>query len=244
MKHTPRFTAVALALEAMAPAIALEEAATGEANQERELVYYAKLAENHEVVLKQAVSREHHEQWELRVDKTDENATAGRFRVRKTTPVGDDAGEAEYVLTSKTKLPDGSGETEVAVPSSEAQFNQFKAMSPRGMIKTRYTFDIPGRVDKWEIDTFIDQRGNPSPWVKIDLEITDGNFTRPPFPVGLLDETTVITNSMKSSLVHNVIRELYEDVFITKNQVTYAAVEKVPEVEAPPHEPETAAEAA
>lgn len=213
------------------PAMALEEAATGEANQEREMVFYAKLAEGADAVLRTAQACEHHEQWELRVEKNDENAAAGRFRVRRTTAVGNDSTEVQYVLTSKTKLADGSGENEVSVPTSEDQFNQFKLMSPRGMIKTRYTFDIPGRPDKWEVDTFIDQNGDPSAWVKIDLEITDGNFSRPPFPGGLIDELTVMTNAMKSSEIQARIRQLYDEVFITPNNVVLAA--RKPEEAAP-----------
>ena len=218
---------MALAAAMSAPATprlpALEEAATGQSNQEREMVFYAKLAEGSDEVLKAAQHREHHEQWELRVEKADDNAAGGRFRVRRTTAVGTDNHAVEYVLTSKTKLSDGSGENEVSVPSSEDQFNQFKLMSPRGMIKTRYTFDIPGRPDKWEVDTFVDQKGDPSAWVKIDLEITDGNFTRPPFPPGLIDEMTVMTNAMKSIEISQRIRQLYDEVFITPNQVTLAA---------------------
>lgn len=228
---------------------ALEEAATGLANQERELVYYAKLAPGAEAILNEALGKEHHEQWELRVEKTDENASAGRFRVRKTViyrqdgiDVEGEGGRTEYVLTSKTKLADGSGENEVGVPSSEAQFMQFKCMSGRGMIKTRYTFAIEGRPDKWEVDTFIDQKGDPSPWVKIDLEITDGNYSRPAFPQGLIDETTVISNSMKSTEIKDLIRELYDKVFITPNQIVFAATKPLEApVEAPtlPAESET-----
>jgi hypothetical protein len=197
----------------MAVTPAMEEAATGRPNNETELVFYARLQDRS--VLESASVVEDQEQWEIRIFKTDDNALAGRMRNRKTTPVSPMPGEAEYVFTSKTKA--ARGETEVANPSSEAAFLQFKGMAPKGMVKRRYVFDILGRSEKWEVDTYLDRDGTPSDWVKIDLEITKADFTLPEFPAGLIDESTLMRMGDRSQEIQDKIAFLYESVFITKN---------------------------
>lgn len=232
---------IALALEAFA----FEEASDGQANREKERVFYAQLLDKS--VLAQASHVEHHDQWELRIDLTEDNFQAGRFRVRATTQPGNDV--PEYVLTSKTKFENGD-EEEVPTPSSQAQFEQFKRMSPRGMIKTRYSFDIPGRKDKWEVDTFLDpQTRRMSDWVKIDLEFNDPNIqTVPAFPAGLLVESSIISNLTGTDEAKAKIRELYEKLFITKNVYRHKAntgAEPLhpPEAAAKPADPEVTAPA-
>lgn len=192
--------------------LSLEEAATGVANIEVEKVFYAKLLDKS--ILDTAESSESHEQWELRIAKTTLNASGGRIRIRKTTKAGENP---EYVLTSKTRNAEG-GELEIANPSSADAFEQFKHLAEKGMIKKRYVFDIPGRPDKWEVDTYLNQDGSLSEWTKIDLEISDGNFEIPSFPEGLLDLQSLISNDQKSHESEALIRSLYDKVFITKNE--------------------------
>ncbi|MDD2879755.1 MAG: hypothetical protein PHQ58_04915 [Rhodoferax sp.] len=193
--------------------VATEDNATGKAEIELEMVFYAKLLDRN--LLATAKETEHHEQWEIKIPKTDETASSGRMRVRKTTKPNS---EPEYVLTIKTKHYLG-GETEVGNPSSEDAFKQFKAMSPRGMNKTRYVFDIPNRVEKWEVDIFDNPDGTPCDWCKIDLELKSNIREVPAFPVGLFDERSVITNNDRSVESHMKIQELYDTVFIRKNEL-------------------------
>ncbi len=225
-----------MAMCAAPTGIAMEDDITGKPNQEMELVFYAQLTPAYEEVLHHAVHREAHEQWELRVPKSDDNAVAGRFRVRKTSPIGMDKGEVQYVLTSKTKALNGRGEIEVGVASSPAQFEQFRAMSAQGMIKHRYEFMVHGRPDRWQVDIYHDKDGAAYPWVKMDYEVTNEDFTCPPFPAGLIDEATVIHNGMSDPGVKAKIRELYDQCFITKNQVLYAAPKEMSANPAPAYE--------
>ena len=192
--------------------IATEDNATGKAEIELEKVFYAKILDRN--LLATAKEIEHHEQWELKIPKTDENSSSGRMRVRKTTKPN---AEPEYVLTIKTKHYLG-GETEVGNHSSEDAFKQFKAMSARGMIKTRYVFDIPNRIEKWEVDVFDYPDGTPCDWCKIDLELKSDIVGLPPFPTGLFDERNVITNEDRCLESHMRIQELYDTVFIRKNE--------------------------
>ena len=216
----PRGLMRRFALEAMAPAgsVAMEEDATGVAKVETEFVFYAHMGPSAADVLKTAELIEGHEQWELRIPQEGGNASGGRMRVRMTT-TGD---QVEYVRTTKTKLPDGS-ENEVALPSSVDEFKQFKAMSPRGMLKTRHVFAIPRLKEKWEVDTYIDPTtGELSPWMKIDLELDAETerkgFALPKFPDGLVGEDYhILSKGARSKLIQDAISWLYEYIFITPN---------------------------
>lgn len=205
--------------------IALEEEASGIAKVEDELVFYAHMTAGGLGVLKGAELIEAHEQWELRIEKEPDNATAGRMRVRKTTAGAD----IQYVRTTKTKTANGA-ENEVALPSSVDEFEQFMAMSPRGMIKTRHVFPIEGMKEKWEVDTYLDRdTGEVFPWMKIDLELdpeTDRqNFALPHFPVGLVDDENyhVLSKGVRSQQLQDAISWLYEYIFITPNPASTKA---------------------
>ena len=85
-----------------AAALNLEERSDGQAGLEKEYVYYARLEDVK--VLATATHVEHHEQWEIRIPKTDKNASAMRVRVRKTTDPKSPDSAPEYVETKKIKL--------------------------------------------------------------------------------------------------------------------------------------------
>jgi CYTH domain-containing protein len=187
----------------------LEELATGKAYNEVEYVFYAKLSDP--ALLSRAISKEHHEQWELKIPKTPTNAAGGRVRIRKTLREGN---PAEYVLTTKTKLP-VYGEKEVATPSSEDAFIQFKTMSDRGMVKTRYCFDAPGKASKWEVDVFLKEDGSLCEWVKIDFEVTEADQECPPLMAGFSE---AISPFNKTSEQEAFIRTLYDTVFLKTNE--------------------------
>lgn len=192
--------------------ISTEDDSSGKAELEIEKVFYAKLLNRS--LLSQAREVVHHEQWELKIPKADNNACSGRMRIRKITKPNQ---EPEYILAIKTKHFLG-GETEVGNPSSEDAFKQFKAMSSRGMVKTRYVFDIPNMKEKWEIDTFDYPDGTPCDWCKVDLELKSQIKNLPPFPVGLLDDKTIISNDDQQINARMQIQELYDKVFIRKNE--------------------------
>lgn len=132
--------------------------------------------------LKEATSKESHEQYEIKPGNTEK----GRFRVRKTTY---NDGEVKYVLTIKIKSDSnvGRANSERNIDIDEGTFEDFKLMANEGMIKDRYTFAISSVSTKdaagnataidvdtptvWEIDVYPDNEGGYSPWVKIDLEL-------------------------------------------------------------------------
>lgn len=196
--------------------IAQEELATGVANEEIEKVLYAKLEDRS--ILDHAAAYEDQEQWELKIPKSEGNASDGRIRIRKTTKPGC---VPEYVQTSKVKKANGAS-NEVATASSADAFEQFKMLAPAGMLKRRYTFDVPGRKDKWEVDTFKNADGSDNPWCKIDFEITDGNMELPPMLPGF---TEIIPAEGKTPEQNAIVSQLYDTLFIKKNEMK--AIDKV-----------------
>lgn len=206
--------------------IALEEQATGKANFEREYVFYAKLTDPG--ILDRASHVESHEQWSLNIDKSDKNACSGRIRIRKT----DEYGKISYVQTVKTPIsptsndalatdtsvPDASQNMqEVATESSEDAFKQFKLIADQGMIKTRYSFPIEGTTLKFEVDVFHLPTGEKSQWVKIDLEVSEPLESIPPLPEGF-SEAIMNQKDDQTDEERQLIRSLYETVFLTKNE--------------------------
>lgn len=197
---------------------ALEEAATGRGQAEIEHVFYAKF--DLRWLQATATSIEDQEQWELRIAKTETNAMGGRMRIRKTRRQGV-SDPAQYVLTIKTKLPE-RGELEVAIPASEDGFAQFKAMSECGMVKRRHTLTCEGTASQWEVDVFFKPDGTPQEWCKIDFELSEPGQKCPPLP---LEFTEAIQNGPGGNPeTQAFIRNLYEAVFISKNDGTLPSV--------------------
>ena len=206
--------------------MAFEEQATGKANFEREYVFYAKLTDSS--ILEQASHVESQEQWTFKIDKTDKNHCSGQIRIRRT----DDNGKVSYVQTVKTPMkplegdsarsdatvPDASQNMlEVAIDASEDAFKQFKMIADQGMIKTRYTFPIEGTELKFEVDVFHLPNGEKSQWVKVDLEVDKPLESVPSLPDAF---TEVIYNQKdeQTDEEKDLIRSLYENVFLTKNE--------------------------
>ncbi len=197
-----------------AAALNLEERSDGQAGLEKEYVYYARLEDVK--VLATASHVEHHEQWEIRIPKTDKNASAMRVRVRKTTDPKSPDSAPEYVETKKIKLASG-GEQEIPTLSSEDAFNAFKLCAEQGMIKTRYTVAIEGRKGVWEIDTFAGKDGKMQPWCKLDYEVVEGEETLslPNLPFGFVD---IIPALNKTPEQESQVRVLYDRIFLSKNR--------------------------
>lgn len=191
---------------------ALEDIVDGHTHKELEMVFYGRIVRPEE--LDQAAEKEDQEQWEIKVPKDDSNASGGRIRIRKT--IKGEGGTPEYVLTTKTRTSDG-GNNEVAIPTTEDHFMQFKYMAHNGMLKMRYVFPVEGTDYRWEVDVFRKPGGGFWEWCKIDLEVDAMGGPVPPFPIELAD---LITNQegARSEAEEAKIRSLYEYEFLTKNQ--------------------------
>ncbi len=184
--------------------------------KEKEFVFYGKVADFKE--LKACKNVEYQEQYEVKIQQSDKNATGGRIRVRKTVK-----GEKEpkFVLTTKTKLPDGS-DYESDCKTTEENFIQFKYFCEGGMIKDRYSFPVEGHKGlRWEVDGFTGTNGLFHECVKIDLEVEDEGIemaNMPPFPIQLTD---VITNQngQRTPEEEAIVRTLYDTVFRTPNPI-------------------------
>ena len=195
--------------------IALEaEQTTGKINKEIEYVFYARLVDNG--ILEKATSKETISQWEVRIEKTEENASSGRIRIRKTI----ENGETTYVMTTKTlgqSVGELKKEIEVSNPSSEDAFNQFKLFAPYGMKKTRYTLPVGQGDLVWEIDIHQLANGSNSEWVRIELEVEQELETVPQLPDAFQD---VIYNQRgnQTEEENKLIERLYDEVFLAKNE--------------------------
>lgn len=183
-----------------------------ENGKEKELVFYGKIKDFG--VLKTATSIERQEQFEIRIPKTDKNAIEGRIRIRKTV-VKDEA--PKYVLTTKTKLTDGS-QFESNADSSEENFIQFKYLAEYGMVKERHLFPVEGHPNlNWEVDVFLTPTGGYQEWCKIDLEYQDSELTTiPTFPFEL-DELITNQDGQRTEEEEIKVRMLYDTVFRVPN---------------------------
>lgn len=193
-----------------------EEPAQKKLKKEKEYVFYGKVVNFDE--LRKCKNVEYQEQYEVKIEKSDKNAVPGRIRVRKSVK-----GEKEprFVLTTKTKLPDGS-EYESDCKTTEENFIQFKYFAEGGMIKDRYRFPVEGYKGlHWEVDVFTGQNGLFQEWVKIDLEFDDENIelsNMPAFPIQLTD---VITNQNgeRTPEEEAIVRTLYDTLFRSPNPI-------------------------
>lgn len=200
--------------------IALEEVADGKSNKEIEHVFYGRITDFS--VLERATGDiEEHEQWELKIPKTNENATRGGIRIRRTYIVGG-RGTDQYVLTTKT-YPDGSDTAlELPVPTTRENFLQFQALSSRGMIKHRYPFKVEGTDLVFEVDMFLKPGSKMLDkdyfeWCKIDLEVTDRSAKIPPLPFELADMIPPKALGPHTQQQSDQIKQLYETMFIRPN---------------------------
>lgn len=188
-----------------------EEVADGKSVNECEYVFYARIV-NLDDLLK-ADAKEHQEQWEIKVPKTDGNASKGRFRIRKTVKDGSDP---EYVFTTKIPVPGTNDSIETPVPTTQAQFESFRLMCSDGMLKDRYSFKVEGSDLVWEVDVFLKPEGGYYEWCKIDLEVEEMGEQVPPFPIELAN---IITNQngQRTPEEETRVRALYETDFRLRN---------------------------
>jgi hypothetical protein len=204
--------------------LALEsEDTSGVKKVEIEYTIYARIADFS--VLERAKSMEYQEQWEIKLPKVENSALEGRFRIRASAPKGQATTYAQTLkvkhtieqATTGTQNINPAQNTEITTPSTVDAFHQFKLLSPAGMVKERYIYDVAGLPYQWEVDVFILPDGKRHEWCKIDLEVDQPLAQLPGLPPGFRDAITNQTGKRTFEEEH-FVRTLYDNVFITKNQ--------------------------
>lgn len=188
--------------------MANEELTDGQVRVEREHVFYARITDFDQ--LKKATEMIKQEQWQVRVQKNDNNIYGGQLRSRKNVT----GSNAEYVFTLKTNRPDGD-RLETNVDGSADAHEMFKLLSDCGMIKDRYVFAIPDSNLKFEIDVFLKPDGSYHNWCKIDVEVEDMNVPLPAFPITVVDVMEE-KGSATPNEVRDKITQIYDECFLTR----------------------------
>lgn len=189
---------------------------------EREKVFYCRIDDFTQ--LENADRVENQEQWELRPKETD----TGCIRVRKTSlvTVGTEHSPANvnetFIMTTKIYTGENGAVVETEQEVSPDIFEAFKRIAPSGLIKRRFTFNIPNSAYKWEVDVFFDEHGDYAEWCKVDLEMDNLNEPTPPFPIQF-SEVISGNREIQSEEEKARIRTLFQTLFITQNP----AVKKV-----------------
>lgn len=166
--------------------------------------------------LERATGAERQEQWSVKVAKTEENAGSGSIRVRKVTNLREPGAAVQYVLTSKLDIGKAGSAAETSEQSTLDQFNVFKYMANKGMLKDRYTFPIEGSDLYWEVDCFPKPGEMYFEWVKIDLESWPRDKELPQLPMAF-SEMLEGTEGEQTEDGKAKISQLYQDVFLIAN---------------------------
>ncbi len=207
-----------------AAAFALEnDVQDGKLFRERERVIYARLSDLSQ--LSNAASVDSQEQWQIKLPKTDNNSTKGTIRVRRVMPMKicgtmvmhskPSINSNQYVMTVKAERT-ADDRLEVPLPASEDMFNLFRLLAENGMYKHRFHFPIDGTELVFEVDAFPKTDGTGyHEWVKIDLELKDVTVDIPELPFKVEE---VIYDTTEDPEQKKKIRELYETIFLSKNQ--------------------------
>lgn len=149
-----------------------KESYTGRTQMEMELTFYGLLSDPKQ--LEQSNSREKQEQWRLNID----NDKGLKTRLRKID-------DSLCTMTTKVRREGQLGCEEVNHEITPDLWKHLLLGATDGYQKTRYKFGIDNSDLEWEIDVFMGKDGQPSPWVKIDLEIPSPDALVPEFPVSL-----------------------------------------------------------
>lgn len=215
--------------QALSPGqVALEGEPDGKLRKENEHLWFAEMISNgiHFPELEKATSWEFHDQWGIKIGKTEKNAAAGQVRVRGTYPGGEgfmNLGEPKFTHAVKINAADG-GAYENEIEVTKEYFDTFRYLADNGMQKDRYFFPVEGGV--FEVDMFLlpglaearlrgmKNRGRDYHfWCKIDYEVT--NFDAPipamPFKVKqLIKGGRGIQNTPEeTALLDNLFKEVY-----------------------------------
>jgi hypothetical protein len=190
------------------------EDVSGRTSAEIERVIYVRVKDFG--FLERANGAERQEQWSIKVEKTDDNAGSGSVRVRKSTNLREPGAAVQYVLTSKLDIGQMGSSAETPEQSSLDQFNIFKYLASKGMLKDRYYYPIEGSDLSWEVDCFPKPGAMYHEWVKIDLEKWPRGKELPALPMEFL-EMMDGSEGMQTDESKEKISKLYEEIFLIPN---------------------------
>lgn len=176
---------------------------------EQEYVFYVRITNFKQ--LENAAHAEKHEQWQIKIPSTDENAGSGSIRARKVTSAD---GTISYELTTKSKTKKGNIET--TVPATEENFTQIAFMANSGMRKDRYTFPIPNSDLSFEVDVFPDGKAGYYTWAKIDLEVKSPLSSFPELPIQV--EEIITPQDAETPEGQEEVSRLFDTFFLLKNK--------------------------
>ena len=176
---------------------------------EQEYVFYVRITNFKQ--LENAAHAEKHEQWQIKIPSTDENAGSGSIRARKVTSAD---GTISYELTTKSKTKKGNIET--TIPATEENFTQIAFMANSGMRKDRYTFPIPNSDLSFEVDVFPDGKAGYYTWAKIDLEVKSPLSSFPELPIQV--EEIITPQDAETPEGQEEVSRLFDTFFLLKNK--------------------------
>lgn len=176
---------------------------------EQEYVFYVRITNFKQ--LENAAHAEKHEQWQIKIPSTDENAGSGSIRARKVTSSD---GSISYELTTKSKAKKGNIET--TVPTTEENFTQIAFMANSGMRKDRYTFPIPNSDLSFEVDVYPDGKAGYYTWAKIDLEVKSPLSSFPELPIQV--EEIITPQDAETPEGQEEVSRLFDTFFLLKNK--------------------------
>lgn len=176
---------------------------------EQEYVFYVRITNFKQ--LENAAHAEKHEQWQIKIPSTDENAGSGSIRTRKVTSAD---GTVSYEITTKSKTKKGNIET--TVPTTEENFTQIAFMANSGMRKDRYTFPIPNSDLSFEVDVFPDGKAGYYTWAKIDLEVKSPLSSFPELPIQV--EEIITPQDAETPEGQEEVSRLFDTFFLLKNK--------------------------
>ena len=176
---------------------------------EQEYVFYVRITNFKQ--LENAAHAEKHEQWQIKIPSTDDNAGSGSIRARKVTSAD---GTISYELTTKSKTKKGNIET--TVPATEENFTQIAFMANSGMRKDRYTFPIPNSDLSFEVDVFPDGKAGYYTWAKIDLEVKSPLSSFPELPIQV--EEIITPQDAETPEGQEEVSRLFDTFFLLKNK--------------------------
>ena len=176
---------------------------------EQEYVFYVRITNFKQ--LENAAHAEKHEQWQIKIPSTDDNAGSGSIRARKVTSAD---GTISYELTTKSKTKKGNIET--TVPTTEENFTQIAFMADTGMRKDRYTFPIPNSDLSFEVDVYPDGKAGYYTWAKIDLEVKSPLSSFPELPIQV--EEIITPQDAETPEGQEEVSRLFDTFFLLKNK--------------------------
>ena len=176
---------------------------------EQEYVFYVRITNFKQ--LENAAHAEKHEQWQIKIPSTDENAGSGSIRARKVTSAD---GTISYELTTKSKTKKGNIET--TIPATEENFTQIAFMADTGMRKDRYTFPIPNSDLSFEVDVYPDGKAGYYTWAKIDLEVKSPLSSFPELPIQV--EEIITPQDAETPEGQEEVSRLFDTFFLLKNK--------------------------